>query len=500
MNYLNFHKQAPDKGYWDQELLNDIASDLDNIYLLPARQNKKHVKEVNKYLKNKEGVLILTGDEENEFPVHRLNIPHKIYQMTPRSKSNHVDRYIPNGYSPAVKHIEYSYPTKRWSFAGQVTHRRRKLVADQLKKLEGGALIKTDGFTKGLPPDKYMHLIQDSKVVICPSGPVIPDTFRLYETLEAGVTPLVDKSDYWSLVFDNFPVPQIEHVAELKDTINFHNDTYPQKANECYGWWQWYKRKLRFNFIKDTSMKQDKITVLIPTSPIEGHPDTEIIEKVIESVRGRLEAEIIIMFDGVRKEQEHLRSKYEEYKRRLLFKINMMDNVVPKIFDEHLHQAEMTRRTLLEIDTDQILFVEHDTPLCSDIPFEKLSLLIDKDHFNVIRLHHEAIILDDHKSLMLDKKPFTLEGVPMIRTGQWSQRPHLASKKFYQNILSRFFSARSRTMIEDKIHGIIHDAFINRGRVGWNEFKVGIYAPSEDMKRSYHLDGRGNTSKFEMIF
>lgn len=508
MKHINFNPEAPAIGYWDQQLLLDIASDLDdNIIVIPARQNTKYVDQINEEIAKLDYCLIiLTGDEENDFPVDKLIHKNKIvYQMTPINKSNFVDRYIPNGYSPAVKHIKKLIrPEYRWSFAGQVTHKRRKMITDELEKLENGVLVKTEGFTQGLPPEQYMKLIEDSRIVICPSGPIIADTFRLYETLEAGRTPIVDKNSYWSLVFDDFPVPQIEHVSELKDMINYHNDTYPQKANECFAWWQLYKRNLRKHIIDDINLLKGKpnmegITVLIPTSPVMKHPLTDDIEVVINSVRDRLpDAEIIVMFDGIREEQVEYKTRYEEYKRRLLFKINMMKGVVPFVFSKHSHQAEMTRRVVNMIDTDLILFVEHDTPLCEDIPFDKLSEIIRSKKANMIRLHHEALILDEHKHLMLPKE--IINGLPMIKTGQWSQRPHLVSKGFYQNILSRFFSEKAKTMIEDRIHGFVHEAFVQRGLAGWNEFKVMIYAPDGDMKRSYHLDSRGTDSKFDMVF
>ena len=51
----------------------------------------------------------------------------------------------------------------------------------------------------------------------------------------------------------------------------------------------------------------------------------------------------MITFDGVRKEQDDLRPQYEEHIRRILWKIRQ-DNIIPYVFDEHLHQSGMMRR------------------------------------------------------------------------------------------------------------------------------------------------------------
>ena len=55
-------------------------------------------------------------------------------------------------------------------------------------------------------------------------------------------------------------------------------------------------------------------------------------------------------------------------------------------------------------------------------------------------------------------------------------------------------------MIKDKMHGIVIDDYNKAGRVGWNLHKIAIYAPGDNIKRSYHLDGRGTEAKYDMKF
>lgn len=243
----------------------------------------------------------------------------------------------------------------------------------------------------------------------------------------------------------------------------------------------------------------EDITVLVPTSPILSHPDTRIIDETIASIRAHLPtSEIIIMIDGIREEQVHYKKNYEEYTRRLLWKTNNeWENITPLLFEEHTHQAGMTRKALTLVETPFILFVEHDTPITPDrdIPFRELAEYITWGKANLIRLHHEALVLSVHEYLMLG-------GIEknIWATVQWSQRPHLASTKFYRHILEEYFPPLAKTMIEDNMYGKLEDAYRNRGRAGWDEFKVWIYTPEGDIKRSYHLDGREGDDKYESTF
>jgi hypothetical protein len=295
--------------------------------------------------------------------------------------------------------------------------------------------------------------------------------------------------------------------------IQFHCDVYPRTNNRVFAWWQKYKRNFAYAIEDDlryltqqdfpASSLKDKITVLIPTSPIISHPDTSILEETISTVRSKLpDCEIIIMFDGVRAEQAHRGANYEEYIRRVLWKCNFeWDNVMPIVFDQHNHQVKMTREVLKMVRTPLILFVEHDTPITPDCGFEWEGMIgaIEQDRAKMIRFHFESHILDEHQHLMIGEKQL-VNGVPMVPTSQWSQRPHLASTDFYRNILDRYFTPGALSMIEDGIHGRVQEAWQSRGLAGWNEFKCWIYSPDGNIKRSYHTDGRGRDSKFDDSF
>lgn len=229
---------------------------------------------------------------------------------------------------------------------------------------------------------------------------------------------------------------------------------------------------------------KDDITVLIPVSPIPSNPSTEVIDQTIATVRERLpDSEIIIMFDGVAPWLMEYKTQYEAFTQAMLWKINNeLNNAVPLLFDNHSHQSLMMREALKLVRTPMILFLEQDTPLHNDIPFGQLVEPVRSGYANLIRFHFEAQIHPEHQHLMLDETPQNILGVPLLRTRQWSQRPHLASTQYYRDICDKYWDNQPR-FIEHIMYGIVVDG-------NFDEHRMHMYAPEGTLVRSLHIDGR----------
>jgi hypothetical protein len=230
----------------------------------------------------------------------------------------------------------------------------------------------------------------------------------------------------------------------------------------------------------------DQITVLIPISPIPTHPSTEILDETVASIRERLpHAEIIFMFDGVPAWNEERRHDYNIFREEMLWKINNeLQPAVPLVFTEHMHQSLMVKEAMKLVRTPLVLFSEQDTPLHNEIPFDDLIEPITSGYINVLRFHFEAQVHPEHEHLMLDQTPIDILGQPFLRTRQWSQRPHLASTKYYQHIVDTYFDDQPR-FIEHIMYGIVAE-----GGDNYDEHRLHIYAPEGTLVRSKHLDGR----------
>jgi len=242
-------------------------------------------------------------------------------------------------------------------------------------------------------------------------------------------------------------------------------------------------------------MNKDDVTIILATSVLPSHPGTDIIDETIKSIRFHFpKNEIIMQIDGLRQEQKSRRQDYNEYKNRILWKcMHEYKNVLPIIFKEHSHQTTMMRKTINEIQTPILLYVEGDAPLVTDVDIEWQECLdlLTYGQANTVRFHHEASIPEPHNHLM-----FGLED-GFMKTSQWSQRPHLSKVKYYKNIVLP--PLEDKTFIEDRTHGIIQDDILPYGQFskeGWNKHKLWIYHPEGNIKRSYHLDGREGGRKF----
>lgn len=225
------------------------------------------------------------------------------------------------------------------------------------------------------------------------------------------------------------------------------------------------------------------ITVIVPVSPIPSHPNTFVLDETLDVIRQRLpESEIILMFDGVAPQLMHLKGSYEQYIQSMLRRTNQMLNVTPIVFNEHQHQSLMLRKVITDVRTPLILWTEQDTPLHNDIPFPELSEVVLSGYANLIRFHHEAAIHPEHEYLMLDKEPIDILGQPFLRTRQWSGRPHLASTKFYREIIEKYWPTNPM-FIEHIMYGIVVDG-------DYDEFRLHMYAPEGTLVRHKHTDGR----------
>lgn len=470
-------------------------------------------------------VVILSGDEEWVFPWQSVprDERRKVWVMQPRPEHADLDGLIPGGWYPGTREglagvDPGSDRPLDWMFAGQITHKRREQMAQALRDLPRGLYHPTKGYLHGMPREAYLRHLSEAKVAPCPSGPMTVDTARPLEALEAGCVPVVDTVtprgetyDYWSLCFgEDCPLPRISDWQTFPAMLRAELARWPDNANRLSAWWQDWKRHIALQLERqvreaaecplDAQEPDHLVTVVVTTSPVPSHPATDHIEETIRLVREQLpEAEIIIAIDGVRPEQQDRAPAYSEYVRRLLWLTNhRWRNVVPYLSDRWLHQAVLTRKALSLVHTPLVLFVEHDRPPVGDIPWRPLCQAVLTDQIRVARLHAEAEIHPEHRYLMLDVEPRMVEGIPLRRTGAWWQHPHLVRTEVYREWLTQHFRPGSRTMIEDRMYSLVESAWRDDGEQGWDRWRLAIYQPVGDIKRSTHTDARATDPMYPM--
>lgn len=266
----------PPGDQWDQTLLDDLLSAalyphgleferLDAypaaapgiVAIIPGRYWAGHTAAITEAISRYQWVLgIRTGDEEDLFDISEVQHPNiRWWVQTPRvGKDYGTARFLPLGYTPHFSHLPAQPPEKPLDavLVGQCTHDRRGRAFDAMACVARLKYVQaTHGFTQGLPPAEYAHLMVQAKVVPCPSGAVSPDSFRVYEALEAhtipiadDISPAYDSRGYWEQMFPGEPFPTLTDYDCLRGYIDDALADYPRAANRVAAWWMGYKRGL----------------------------------------------------------------------------------------------------------------------------------------------------------------------------------------------------------------------------------------------------------------
>lgn len=533
--WINYNDTTTHRGaWWDQTIVETMLADSRHnlthhvgswqsvpptdgvVVVTPGHYDAEGIARLNGHLERRRwAIIIVTSDEEDTFDWSQISVPHGrriVWKQHPTTST--PDRILPLG--PPAHALDIDPADSRglaWVFAGQITHERRQQMARALTGLAGGTFVPTDRFLDtehGVTTDRHMALLQRSRYAPAPSGPNTPDSFRLYEALEAGAIPIVDdgpirhpdefvrtlmSSTYFDRAF--WTPPPFPKVSDWHDAVDIIQDTDPLAEETlrlaCESWWQLEKRNLARRLDADittlSGVEVGGMTAIVTTSPVPANPSASHLTETVASILNRSDCDVIVAADGVRPEQDDQTDDYLRYLRTVvgLSRTDWSGRVWVDFTGEWLHQAGTTARALRSVWTPHVLFAEHDTPLVGEIPFDGIAEALDV--FDVVRLHHEASILPDHRHLN-HGPPVTIGGVAFQPTVQWSQRPHVARRDAYDRIMD-MFPPSARTMIEDRLHGEAQTH-------PWTWLRTAIYAPDGDIKRSTHSDARGDQPKYEM--
>lgn len=106
-----------------------------------------------------------------------------------------------------------------------------------------------------LSVSSYREVLENSLFSICPRGNSSVDTFRLYESIEAGSIPIVVRDEYWKKLFgENHPLIECGSWDKaLKDMLKLNkNDQFIKDYRIILNkWWNIQKLKIK-NFAKNT--------------------------------------------------------------------------------------------------------------------------------------------------------------------------------------------------------------------------------------------------------
>lgn len=240
------------------------------VVLMALEDNKRHIDRLNEDIKTLPWCLvILTQNEYGSDAYMGIKHPNmRLWLQTPAADDK-ADRFIALGYPSIVADHHAGLPEDRptdWFFAGQMNHQRRLQCRDALANIPKGVFFGTPGFNQGWDYHKYVNAMVHSKIVVCPAGPETPETFRMYEALEAGCIPIVDmqdghgirRKDHWTKVFgEDFPLAIMNYWPSVDEVIKSELENYNERLELIMKWWADYKLEV----IDDLYASIDKMKI-----------------------------------------------------------------------------------------------------------------------------------------------------------------------------------------------------------------------------------------------
>jgi hypothetical protein len=239
--------------HWAKELQGTDVG----VIVIPGQHCTHRYIELNEAAANfKRVVFVIVGDEEAKFRSEKLEHPEmRIWWFAPPWKTpQRADHLGPFGWPTgalelitAAKKEASKERIYNLNFCGQVTHERRAQCVRAAISIPTRQLIfPTHGFAQGMAREDYYEHLLESRFVLCPSGPCMPDSFRFAEALECGCVPIVDNKapdpeyprGYWKYLFTSFPFPFVDEWDELPKMFPHLIHEYEDLQRLCTSWWQ----------------------------------------------------------------------------------------------------------------------------------------------------------------------------------------------------------------------------------------------------------------------
>lgn len=163
---------------------------------------------------------------------------------------------FPLGYSAGFGREQVELGTeqrsKLWSFLGGADKSSRPEMTQALMPLTPNLVHSTElGGLQPMSPLSYTQILRDSVFVPCPMGNVNLDSFRVYEALQCGAIPILERRttlDYFTRMMGSHPLPTFadwSQAARFIAALRYDHKALNSLQMACFNWWVDYKKKLR---------------------------------------------------------------------------------------------------------------------------------------------------------------------------------------------------------------------------------------------------------------
>lgn len=260
---FGFVKEAFDKNNIDYVQVSELPEVDKAFVVICGFENKRIPTKVSDELnKIKKVVLFITGDETGSFMVDKIKHPNiYIWVQSPYPNIHEKFYKMPIGCPSHMKDNLPQYTNKKNDvfFSGQITHDRRKELAEVMPNVPNALFNPTPGFTQGYEPSEYYKHLLESKIVPSPAGTATIDSFRFYEALEMLALPVGDlksstneEYNFWDFTFEQTTnlIPKTNNWHELPGIIEKEVIDYPANMHRAVSWWIKYKRDFAYKIME----------------------------------------------------------------------------------------------------------------------------------------------------------------------------------------------------------------------------------------------------------
>ena len=257
-------KQTFDRNHIEQVTVKQIPNDERAFVVIPGQGNAGKEDRISEELKNLgRVVLFITGDEGAHFNVDKISHPNiEIWIQYPHKKHEKYNRFF-IGVPQHLKQNLPAYPSKKYEvyFGGQITHQRRKQLAEAMPSLQNALYRPTEGFAQGDTPKDYYQHLSTARIAPCPAGAQVVDTFRFYEAIEMLALPIGDlidskgiENDYFHYVYQaDTPIVKVKDWNTLSSIVPELIDQYPANMHKVVCWWIKYKRDFSIKIMEQVN-------------------------------------------------------------------------------------------------------------------------------------------------------------------------------------------------------------------------------------------------------
>lgn len=242
--------------------------------------------------KGKDAFLVHIGDEFYEIGADRYQCFRGVFRSYWSSVFNpKYVKVLPLGCAlpdSAASIMPASQRRYAWSFIGQAGKCTRPDMVRALSTVEPHISFSTTAvrgmsfWTKGIvgpkriPKSEFLGILRDSAFAPAPMGNANLESFRIYEALDVGTIPIVEKRmflDYFRELLGDHPIPTVGSWREARDLMRRYLDDPPaldRLQQDCTQWWGEYQIRLTGEigaFLNERSAAGDQVQPLRSRMP-----------------------------------------------------------------------------------------------------------------------------------------------------------------------------------------------------------------------------------------